>query len=162
VLPAVTDQTTVTVTGTATDPHLSSVTVNGVTASLVGSRFTAPGVPIAEGDNTLVAHAVDVVGHAADSAPLAINRDPQAPPAALPSPAPNAQLAALPITVTGTVSDPHLRDVTVAGVAATVSGSTFSAPGVTLPEGAVAVTATATDTLGHAANASVPAVVDTQ
>ena len=40
-----------TVTGTVEDAHLTTVTVNGVDASLDAGRFIATGVSLAEGDN---------------------------------------------------------------------------------------------------------------
>ena len=45
----------VTVTGSVSDANLASVTVGPVTATVEGTRFTAPDVPLAEGDNFLVA-----------------------------------------------------------------------------------------------------------
>ena len=51
------------VVGTATDPNLASVTVNGTAASVTGSTFRAQRVPLAEGSNTLVALATDRAGN---------------------------------------------------------------------------------------------------
>ena len=64
----------------------------------------------------------------------------------LTSPAPNALFATPTVTVTGTTSLPNLT-VNVNGVNATVSGSSFTATGVSLREGVNLISATATD--GH-------------
>ncbi|HSL82641.1 MAG TPA: hypothetical protein VLF66_07675, partial [Thermoanaerobaculia bacterium] len=161
-LPELTDETSVTVTGTVSDPHLGTVTVNGVAATVAGTTFAAAGVPLDEGENLLVAEAVDTLGHRADTPPVTVTRDTLAPEVAIAEPAPGAELTSRTVTVRGTVVEPHLDRVTVLGVAATVSAGTFTAEGVELPEGESEIVARATDLLGHAADsAPVPVVVDT-
>ena len=160
-LPPLTTLTSLAVSGTASDPHLSGVTVNGVVALVSAGRFTATGVPLVEGDNLLVARATDTLGHAADSSPFKVARDTQPPIVAITSPAPNAQIAASSVLVTGTASDPHLATVTVNGVAAAVSNGGFTAT-VTLPEGDTSLIATAVDAAGNSGtSAPVPVTVDT-
>ncbi len=53
----------VTVTGTVDDP-LARVTVNGVAALLSGTTFTAEGIPLRVGPNTLTVTAADSLGNA--------------------------------------------------------------------------------------------------
>ena len=160
-LPALTNLTSLAVSGTASDPHLAGVTVNGVVAVVSGGRFTAAAVPLVEGDNVLRAHATDALGHAADSASFAVARDTEAPAVAITSPGPNAQLSASSVTVTGTVTDAHLAGVTVNGVAAAVTNGTFTAA-VALPEGDSTLVARATDAVGNAGSSpGVAVTVDT-
>jgi len=165
-LPVLTDQVAIPVRGTVTDAHLRQVTVNGVVATVTGDRYAAT-VPLLEGPNAIVAKAVDIRDHAAETAPATVTLDTLPPVVAITDPGPDAQLTSRTATVRGTVSDPHLPGVTVNGVAATVtvSGSgpsTFEAAGVQLPEGPSQVTAHAVDQLGHGADAApVAVVVDT-
>ena len=165
-LPALTGETTVAVSGTVSDPHLQQVTVNGVPATVAAGRYAVL-VPLVEGPNSIVARAVDTLGHAAETAPATVTRDTLPPVIAITEPGPDAQLTSRTVTVRGTVSDPHLQGVTVNGVAATVTASgsgpsTFEAAGVQLPEGPSQVTAHAVDQLGHGADAApVAVVVDT-
>ena len=152
---ALTNATSVTVTGTASDAHLDTVTVNGVAATVSGGTFTAPNVPLgSEGSNVLVARAVDILGQATDSAPVEVVRDTTPPQVAI-DPASVPDLTdSVTITVTGTVSDAHLAGVTVNGVTATVSGDTFTAPSVPLSEGSNTLVATAVDTLGQSTDSA--------
>jgi hypothetical protein len=159
--PLLTKLTSITVSGTAVDPHLGAVTVNGVTAVVAAGRFTAANVPLVEGDNVLRAHATDTLGHEADSAPATVDRDTQAPAVVVTSPASGAQLANANVTVSGTVSDPHLAGVTVNGVGAAVANGQFTAT-LTLSEGDTTLVARAADAAGNAgSSAGVPVTVDT-
>ncbi len=161
-LPSLTGDVSITVTGTVSDPHLATVTVNGVAAQVTGGEFAATAVPLQEGTNAIVAHAVDTLGHGADSAPASVTRDSLPPDVAITEPLPGAQLGSRTLTVRGTVSDPHLDRVMVGAVQAVVQGGTWEAAGVALPEGDSDVVAHAEDTLGHAADsAPVPVAVDT-
>ncbi len=161
-LPALTDQTSLTVGGTVSDPHLDRVSVNGVVATVVDGRFVAENVPLAEGDNDLVAQAVDTLGHSASTPPATVTRDTLPPVVAVTTPAAGAELTSRTVTVTGTVDEPHLESVTVAGIVAVVDAGTFTVEGVELPEGESEIVARAVDVLGHAAgSAPVAVTVDT-
>ena len=134
----------------------------GVAATVVNGEFVASGVPLQEGTTQLVAHAVDSLGHAADSPARAVERDSQGPQVAITEPAPDALLISRTVTVCGTVGDPHLDRVVVGAVTATVSAGEWVAAGVALPEGESALVAHAEDTLGNASDSTaVPVVVDT-
>ncbi len=104
----------------------------------------------------LAAHAVDSLGHEADSAPATVTRDTLPPEVTIIEPVADAQLDSQTVTVRGTVADPHLDRVTVGAVEAVVEGDEGSAPrawtatGVGLPEGDAEIIAHAVDTLGHA------------
>ncbi len=83
---------------------------------------------------------------------------PGLPKVAIASPADNAVLNASPVTVTGTVT--NSTDVTVNGVAASVSGSSFSAS-VHLVEGRNAITAIAADSSGRTASCTITVTLAT-
>ena len=152
----------ITVTGTVEDAHLSSVTVNGVDASLDAGRFIATGVSLAEGDNPLVARATDALGRVTDSAIVTVELDTTAPTVTIDDPISGVVIDTPVITVTGHVSDPNLATVTVNGVPATVTDMEFSAPGISLTEGDNTLVAEAVDQVGNTATSpAVTVVLDT-
>ncbi|MEO8196127.1 MAG: Ig-like domain-containing protein, partial [Thermoanaerobaculia bacterium] len=140
------------VTGQAADPHLASVAVNGVAASLSGSTWVAPQVPLAEGASTLVATAVDRAGNSATASRVVV-RDSQAPTLTITDPAAGSVVPEAAVEVSGSVDEPNLDRVTVQGVAAPVQGGSFSAS-VALVEGDNTLVVRATDRLGHTAEAT--------
>lgn len=77
------------------------------------------------------------------------------------SPATGANLGATPTTVSGIVDDPTAT-VRVNGVVATLSGTSYTATGVTLQEGLNTLTASATDPAGNVGTASVQVRLDTR
>ncbi len=140
------------VTGQAADLHLVSVAVNGVAASLSGSTWVAPQVPLGEGESTLVATAVDRAGNSAAASRVVV-RDSQAPMLTITDPATGSVVPDAEVMVSGSVDEPNLDRVTVQGVTAVVAGGSFSAT-VALVEGDNTLVARATDRLGHAAEAT--------
>ncbi len=116
------------VTGMVDDPD-ALVQVNGVPAAVAGGEF-AVSVPLVEGENTLVARAVD----------------------------PGAVLASGTVAVEGTVND-GTASVEVNGIEAPVVAGAFSAL-VTLGPGPALITAVATDPAGNRSAASVGVTVD--
>jgi hypothetical protein len=120
---------TITVTGTVNET-VASVTVNGIAATVTGTTFSAAGVPLALGPNTITAIATDTAGNAA-SASITV------------------QLGAK-VNVQGTV-DASVTTVTVNGVTATLSSGTFSAM-VPMMLGVNTVTANAQDGAGNASS----------
>lgn len=154
------DTLTVTVSGTASDPNLDTVTVEGGPATLSGGTFTRPGVSLSEGANTLTATARDRAGNTA-SATVGVVADTKPPTVTITSPTPGQVLGQTPVTVSGLAGDPHLSTVTVNGVPATVgSDGSFSVP-VALTEGSNTLLARARDTLSHEASVSVGVTLDT-
>ena len=117
---------TVTVTGTVNE-LVTGVTVNGVTATITGSSFTAAGVPLSLGPNTITATATDVAGNTA-SAQITV-------------------VLGAKINVQGTV-DVSVTAVTVNGVTASLGSGTFSAL-VPMTLGVNTITANAQDAAGN-------------
>lgn len=140
------------VSGTATDLHLESVSVNGVAATRSGNSFTAK-VPLAEGANEAAATAVDAAGNSS-AARRTLVLDSRAPSVAIASPATGTVVPGASLVVRGSASDAHLDRVEVNGVAASLASGAFSAT-VPLEPGSNTVEAVAYDTLGHSAAASV-------
>lgn len=146
------------VTGQAADPHLVSVAVNGVTASISGPggsgmrTWVAPQVPLIEGETTLMAVAEDRTGNSSSASRVAV-RDSQAPTITITDPAAGSVVPEAAVVVSGAVDDPNLDRVTVQGITASVEGGNFSAS-VALVEGDNTLLVRATDRLGQAAEAT--------
>ncbi len=155
-----TNGATVQVTAQASDANpVVAAAINGVPAALHGASFSAA-VTLADGGNTLTATAQDAAGNVG-SASLPLSR------LALPQvtiAAPAAEtLSSLPtIAVSGTVGGSVTGAVTVDvnGVAATVSGASFSAANVPLFEGNNTLVAVATDSRGRTGTAAVQVIRD--
>jgi hypothetical protein len=114
-------------------------------------------VPVASGDNLISVRALDRAGNET-VVNVPVNRF-DLPEVTITSPADLSFLAATTVDVNGMVSDSAVR-VTVNGVPANVSGTTFRAAGVPLLEGGNILTVTATDANGHVATASINVVRD--
>jgi hypothetical protein len=153
-----TNATSVDVTGTVSDPA-TSVVVNGVAAFLDADRFTAPGVPLREGNNTLTAVARAPSGAVA-TASVTLIRDTTPPVVVIESPVPGQIVAATTVAVVGTVNDivtgtvnQENCQVVVSGragtIAAVVSNRTFMIPEFPLVPGPNTLTAVAMDTAGN-------------
>ncbi len=155
--------TTVTVIGTVnvTGGGSATVSVNGVAANVVGSSFTASGVPLIEGGNTLTATASDGEGHVGTSS-INVVRDLTPPHVAIYTPAAGTTVSAATVVVAGLVNDivagtvnAANATVTVNGQPATVANRSFVVSGVPLQPGTNVLTATATDAAGNQAQATV-------
>ncbi|MEO8033856.1 MAG: Ig-like domain-containing protein, partial [Acidobacteriota bacterium] len=154
----------VVVSGSATD--VTSISVNGVVATIdaTAKTFTAI-VPVAEGSNNIVATGRDGFGGTLTTS-VAVSLDTRAPQLAIATPAQGACLNATSLELRGTVSDPHLKNVTVQSGSTSVDAGVDAATGTwvaTLPnasEGKSVLTAAASDTLGHTATASLTLNVD--
>src|SRR5262249_21600054 len=121
-----TTATSITVSGTASDPGqfasgVASVTVNGSTATrdAVAGTWTLSGVALALGANTITAVAKDNAGNSA-SASINVTRNPTTPPDTTPpnvtitTPAAGTTVITTSITVTGTAIDPGTNATGVA------------------------------------------------
>ena len=148
------------VVGSAQDPGLAGVTVNGVAATVNGTTWLAPHVPLAEGSNTLAAHAVDQAGNAADAS-RAVVRDSQPPLLVVTDPASGTVVPGATLTLRGTASDPHLDRVEVNGARAQLAGGAWSLA-VNLQEGTNNFAVQAFDSVGNAAAAAVSVTRDSQ
>ncbi|MEP7013181.1 MAG: DNRLRE domain-containing protein [Acidobacteriota bacterium] len=137
------------VSGTVADDSGAeiAVSVNGQPAPVAGGRF-AVFVPLAEGDNELVAIATDVAGRQA-SATISAVLDTVAPTLAVDSPQSGATTNAAVARVSGTAGDTQaLERVTVAGAVVAVSGGRFAAD-VPLAEGSNSIEVRAVDRAGN-------------
>ena len=143
-----TTSSTTTVSGTVSDTGANAsgvnrVVVNGVTATITGGNWTAPGVPLNNiGANTVTATAFDNANNQA-SASVNVNRqqppDTTEPTISITSPANNFTTQADTITVSGAASDPGspssgISQVTVNGMPATydAASGTWTISGVAL------------------------------
>ena len=116
---------TLTVSGTVSGSP-TSVTVNGVAATLSGSTFSAS-IPVSVGPNTIMAVATDAAGNnSSHTITVRVGTN---------------------VTVQGTVTETG-SSVSVNGIAATVSGMSFSAL-VPLQLGVNALTVVVTDPAGN-------------
>jgi hypothetical protein len=148
---ALTNATQVTVSGTFSDASATTVTVNGVNATVTGNSFTAS-VPVAEGQNSLLIAATDAAGNHTDLTRHVI-RDTTLPTIVIQQPTINTVTNVNQVTVSGTFSDATTTTVQVNGVNATLTGNTFTRT-VSLVEGANSLTAVAVDAAGNQSTAS--------
>src|SRR5262249_36222481 len=95
-----------------------------------------------------VATATDAVGHKTDSQTDVVSLDTLPPALTIDTADLPAITSTAKVTVTGTVSDPHLTLVKVNGVVAKVTGTDFTAADVPLAEGDNTLTTYAEDTVG--------------
>ncbi len=115
-------------------------------------------LPLAEGPNTIEVVARDRLGHET-TVSVPVTLDTTTPKVMIDTPPDGSWTASEAVDVTGHVEDASpIRTVTVNGAAATLSGSTFTAPGV--PVGAGRITARAEDAAGNAGEAAVDLRVD--
>jgi len=140
------DAATLTVSGTATDPRIAAVTVNGVAATLDAAKGTwTASVTVAEGKQLLTVVATDAVGHSSTvtrsvvvdrTAPVVDVRESGAPFTATLL---NRMISLL---VRATDADPNVA------VSAKLDGYAY-ASGATIGEGTHSLAVSATDCAGH-------------
>ncbi len=146
------------VTGTINEP-VSSVTVNGVAATITGNEFSLSGLSLIEGANNVTVEAKDRAGNVA-TAMITVVLDTVPPVINITAPQADAYLNTPAITVTGTINEPD-SSIAVNGVAATITGNEFSLGGFGLVEGANNVTVEAIDPAGNRAIVSINVNLDT-
>jgi Glucodextranase, domain B/IPT/TIG domain len=148
----------VVVSGLANDAlsGLATVTCNGTPAPVTSGTFSCS-LQLVQAVLSINVVATDVAGNTSSTG-ITVNL--QGPKLTITSPAPQFLFTTNATTVTGTVDDPGAR-VTVNGVQATVSGTTFSADQVTLREGNNLLSATGINAGGAAGTASVSVILDT-
>ncbi len=172
-LPAVTNDATPTVTGTAEAGSTVTLLSGG---AIVGTAMTdgtgvftvTPTAPLADGDTSLTVVARDAAGNSSGpSAAATLLIDTVAPPGPTLADLPDAVGTATP-TLTGTAEANGLVTLsnggTVLGTVTASATGTFSfIPTGPLPEGAASITATVQDAAGNVSTASTPltVVVDT-
>ncbi len=149
----------ITVTGTVSKT-VQTVTVNGVAAQVSGTNYALTGVSLTEGaNNTITVEATDLAGNKG-TASITVNLDTAAPIIQITSPANNSYINTPIITLTGNVNE-TVTSVKVNGVDAQISGNNFILTGISLTEGANAITVEATDLAGNKAAASITVNLDT-
>jgi len=129
------------VVGTTDDPA-ATITVNGIPATITGTTFTASGIQLIAGANTITVVATDALGNQATSS-IIVHVDL----------APQDKTYRFEVLVTGPIDDPT-ASVTVNSVAAAVSAGAFAAS-VPVTSGYNTLTATATDPADNQTSASI-------
>ena len=139
----------ITVTGTISDASPTSVTVNGVQATVTNNTSYSASVPLStQGNNLLTVIATDAGGRTSQVTRNVIF-DNQAPALTVTAPTDNSATRNATIAVTGSFTDATAVTVRTNGTALTVTGSTFNGT-VALAMGANVLTTTATDAGGNA------------
>lgn len=141
---------TVAVSGTFNGPSNTSITVNGVTATITNNTFSAT-VPVRYGANTLTANLA--TGATTVSTAVAVIGTLQS--INITAPVANATIAASSVTVSGTFQGLANSTVSVNGVAATITGNTYTAVNVPLIYGSNTLTVTFTASDNSTASAAV-------
>ena len=132
-------------------PGANVVDVNGTTATLTGSAFTAS-LTLVEGLNTITASASNPFGTATDSVSVTVDTTP--PTVTITVPSDGSELASTPTAVSGTVIDASpITAITVNGDPVT-PGNSFDTTAA-LVDGANVIFASATDAAGNTGSASV-------
>lgn len=145
-----------TLTGQAPGAVLLRVDGNELTLGAGGAFSYSFDLP--EGESALSIYAEDA-GGLATSQVHHLEVDSLAPGIVVAAPA-QTRVSSSPVTVAGTVQEPHLAGVTVRGSPASLSGNSFSAS-VSLVEGAQNVAIVATDSLGHSSTVTLVLTLDT-
>ena len=152
---SITNNPTLNVNGTATDPvGIKSVTVNGqaVTVNAVGGTFSTA-VTLQIGVNQITVIAIDNSGLQKSDTRM-VTYDPAAPIITVSSPADNSSTTQSFTTVTGSINESSTVAVSVNGgspQSATITGNTYSAT-VNLVSGINTISITATDLAGNSAS----------
>ena len=146
------------VVGEASDNHaLDQVSVDGMPVQVTGGLFTADVALLQDGLTTIHVEALDLAGNSTTVARDVVRFS--LPAVDITAPADLSFIAATTVDVAGTVSA-GVSTVTVNGAATSLQGTSFLAQGVPLIEGGNILTATATDSQGHVATATVHVVRD--
>jgi len=155
---AIVSTPSITVNGTVNEA-ITSVYVNNTLATISGNRYSASSISLVEGVNTITVSAVDEAGNSG-MATVTVNLDTAPPVVQITAPHTNAILNIPMITVTGTVNEP-VSSVTVNGIMAIVTETSFSLSGLMLGEGTNTISVQATDEAGNIGTASITVLIDT-
>ncbi len=151
-----TNQTTITVSGTIDDPT-ALITVNGTAATVTNGTFSAS-IGLAEGNNTITVTAADVLDNKT-STTLTVIRDTEPPDLTLTEPADGFRTRLANVNVTGSVA-PVTAAVSVGGVAVTVDGSGLFEHAVVLASGDNTIEVAAADEAGNSTSQTVTVALD--
>ncbi len=136
------------------------VTVDGEPATITAGTFRFAGLALAEGTNQVTVTADDAAGNRRSLA-LSLVLDTSPPVITITAPADGAVIGAATVQVSGTVQDPQLAEVTVAGRAAALSGSAFQSQATLAQEGPNVLTVVAVDRAGNRSETAVTVDRDT-
>lgn len=139
----ITQNNTVTVTGTVVSDFAPIVKINGAEAVLNGNSFSAD-VALAEGSNTINITAIDFFSNQT-TATVVVVKDTTPPALTISQPNEGAFVNTQQVLVTGTVSDSTTTQVTVNDVIATISNGQYTATVPINNEGINTLTVRATD-----------------
>ncbi len=146
----------ITLTGTIDDP-MATLQVNGTQGTVSGGTFTVNNVPVQEGQNTLAVVANDPAGNSSQSVIQVSLVNP--PVVTITNPTNMSVVNAETLNVTGTV-DTGGATVSVNGIAASVSGGSFTASGVPIRDGVTILTAEAINAAGSVGTTMVQVIRD--
>ncbi|MBI5193442.1 MAG: hypothetical protein HZA08_08390 [Nitrospirae bacterium] len=153
------------VSGTIDDPT-STLTVNGSPVTGSNGTFSADGITLNEGMNTIIARATDPANNIS-TASINISLDSTPPHVSITSPPEGYVTTASPITVTGIINDivrgtvnENQGRVLVNGIEAVVDNRTFIVENLPLNPGANTLRAVGSDQVGNVATASVTVNLD--
>lgn len=157
------------VSGTVEDDSAVTVVVNGIDATVSGTTWTAVGVPIGEGGNTITAVATDIAGNVG-TATITLLVDTKGPTITIETPPPDTLLSIAEVDVAGMVNDilPGTTidsdDITVVvnGLNAMVQNRAWSLPKLPLQPGDNEIRAVATDAGGNSTETIVHVMVVTE
>ncbi|MEE8525928.1 MAG: Ig-like domain-containing protein, partial [Thermoanaerobaculia bacterium] len=134
--------------GTAADPHLDRVEVDGRPAQLDGDAWSIT-VELEPGTNDFIALAFDTLGHVSAPAALMVFRDSEAPSIQIEQPAEGLITQVSSVEVSGTVEDDPEIVLTVNGVEVPAAAGAFESTVDLVEEGENRIIARATDALGN-------------
>ncbi len=140
----ITNQPTVSVSGSETDATAVTVTVNGTPLAVGPDGHFSGSVALTEGSNTLITVATDAAGNATTDT-RTVTLDTHPPVLAVTAPTDGLITRQTPVTVSGTVTDATPVTVDVNGIPLPVDGAGVFTGQVPLAEGANPLTVTARD-----------------
>lgn len=147
----VTRTSPITVTGTISDASPTSVTVNGVAATITNNTGYSASVPLATQGNTLLTVIATDAGGKSSQVTRAVTFDSQAPSLSLSAPADNLVTRLATATVSGTATDASTAvTVNTNGTPFPLGGDGSFSGSIPLAVGANVLTTTATDAAGNA------------
>jgi chitobiase/beta-hexosaminidase-like protein/glucodextranase-like protein/Big-like domain-containing protein/LVIVD repeat-containing protein len=148
--------TQISVSGFLSEP-VNGVTINTISATVDGQSFALAAVTLSEGLNAVSIKAVDLAGNEGTIS-LPVNLDTFSPVVTITAPVTGLLTKTAQVSVSGTVSE-EFTDISVNGVAATVTGTGFTAT-QTLAEGLNTLSVQAVDRAGNAGTAAVTVQLD--
>jgi RHS repeat-associated protein len=148
----VTRDSLVTISGTVLDSTATSVTVNGVVATLGSGNSWSADVPIVEGPNTLTITAIDAAGNQSDTSRV-VHRDETPPDVTITLPVADGYTLDTLITLVGTATDASTFTLNVNGTPVTVDENGDWSVIVAAPNEVNVYVVTATDVTGNAGSA---------